>query len=578
MLRSTSESTKRHGRHYTPTELARFLAIRSTEYLRPGIKLRVLDPACGDGELLLAAANILTMHNFEITELVGLDLDSDAIKQASRRLARLDIPVSLSVTDFLGALDDGTNLGHFDFVITNPPYVRTQVLGANISRQLAARFQLKGRVDLTHAFIAITTQLLAPDGIIALLCSNRFLSTKAGANVRKILIKNYQLHRIYDLGDTKLFEAAVLPAVVIAERRNGESETKTPSQFIRVYEAPDTEAPARTVTSVLDALCNGDGGMLSVGRKKYAVQTGKLIATDPNEPWQLNDDSSEWISRVVASAWKTFGDIARIRVGIKTTADSVFIRENWDELPAEHRPESSLLIPLITHHDTFAWKAEAAGRTRVLYPYDLSQYRRKVLSLAEYPRTLSYLKLYEERLRSRRYVIEGGREWYEIWVPQRPSKWAEPKIVFPDISETPQFALDHSCAIVNGDCYWISCADLPSLDLGYLMLAVANSSFGVRFYDTVCGNKLYSGKRRWITQYVERMPLPNPDTSEARRAIALARQLSGADSQIDRDAILPELDHVVETAFAKSWCNEEVPRKPDLQLSILDVAFKASEL
>ena len=32
-------------------------------------------------------------------------------------------------------------------------------------------------------------------------------------------------------------------------------------------------------------------------------------------------------------------------------------------------------------------------------------------------------------------------------------------------------------------------------DIAYLMLAVANSSLGVRYYDEVCGNRLYSGKR-----------------------------------------------------------------------------------
>ena len=67
-------------------------------------------------------------------------------------------------------------------------------------------------------------------------------------------------------------------------------------------------------------------------------------------------------------------------------------------------------------------------------------------------------------------------------MPQRPALWAAPKIVFPDISDTPRFALDASGVVVNGNCYWISLADVGDEDIAYLMLAVANSSLGVRYY------------------------------------------------------------------------------------------------
>ncbi|MXX41341.1 MAG: N-6 DNA methylase, partial [Gemmatimonadetes bacterium] len=50
---------KATGSHYTPPELAHFLAKRlvSEADFRQLPELRVLDPACGDGELLVALAN-----------------------------------------------------------------------------------------------------------------------------------------------------------------------------------------------------------------------------------------------------------------------------------------------------------------------------------------------------------------------------------------------------------------------------------------------------------------------------------------------------------------------------------------
>ena len=417
--------------------------------------------------------------------------------------------------------------------------------------QLAARFGLHGRIDLTHAFVAVMRSLLAPGGVIALLCSNRFLSTRAGLDTRRLLGDGYLLHEVYDLGDTKLFEAAVLPAVVVAEKRDDQRGVGSPARFTRIYQAPADGAPARRYPSVLAALDNGEDGRVAIGSRNFVIETGELVRGDPRDPWRLGRESdARWFADVMAGCWQTYGETAKIRVGIKTTADAVFIRENWDDLPEHERPEPQLLLPLITHGDTRAWRVSPAPAAKVLYPYDLTADRRRVLPLAGYPRAGAYLAGHEQRLRARRYVADAGRAWYEIWVPQRPALWGKPKLVFPDISEKPRFAIDSSGAVVNGDCYWISCEDLPSMDLAYLMLAVANSSLGVRFYDIACGNRLYSGKRRWITQYVAKLPLPDPASVPARRAAELARRLSDPDAAPGSSrGALAELDDLIGRAF-----------------------------
>jgi adenine-specific DNA-methyltransferase len=574
---STPSTRKRHGQHYTPTELAEFLAKKATAHIASGKKVRVLDPACGDGELLLSAVNALRQQGCDIAELVGFDLDEEAVVQARKRLPESIISVNVNANDFINILDAPELLGHFDLVITNPPYVRTQILGSERAQQLAARFQLQGRIDLTHVFVAGVASLLAPEGVLALLCSNRFLSTKAGVNTRKILTENYTIQEVYDLGDTKLFEAAVLPAIVIAQKRQ-HVKIGSEARFTRVYEDRADSESNQVYPSILAALSAEVGGRVKIANKSFSIEAGVLVNDDSRNPWQLGDGhDAQWLARVMAGCWRTYGELARIRVGIKTTADSVFIRDDWSALPVHIRPESEWLLPLITHYDTEAWLVNDEPKTKVLYPYDLRVDKRKVLPLDGHPGAMAYLKSHEERLRSRRYVTDAGREWYEIWVPQRPSKWASPKIVFPDISENPQFAIERSGAVVNGDCYWICCADLPSMDIAYLMLAVANSSLGARFYDSVCGNRLYSGKRRWITQYVEKLPLPNPASPPARKAVEIAQQLTEPSTTLDRRrGLQSELDALVEEAFLDSD-GEDMLGKPDLQLSILDVPFETLE-
>lgn len=540
-------SVKRHGRHYTPSALADFLAKHTIAHAptdKPS--LTIIDPACGDAELLISIARAANSAGYQgDLDLIGYEIDAGAADSANRRLQDAGIRAQIIHDDFL-VLQRRLAAGSADVIITNPPYVRTQNLGQRTAQLLANEFSLTGRVDLTHPFVTAASRLLVERGVMGLLCSNRFLTTLAGQNIRRTLTKeDLKIFEVYDLGDTKLFKAAVLPAIIIASK----SETiNSAPRFVSAYEAPvPFNSSGRPLFDALEATSRC---IASHNNKSYEVRVGTLsVPADTKTPWRLSDPFTDhWLQSVDEKSWKRFGDIAKIRVGIKTTADNVFLGEDWStRAPAV---ESSLLLPLITQRNITPWRISGRLDTKVLYPYDLSSERRRVLNIEDWPGASAYLRRHEGQLRGRKYVIEGGREWYEIWVPQRPALWAKPKIVFPDISESPRFALDTSGAVVNGNCYWISLADVQEESHAYLILAVANSSFGLRYYDEVCGNRLYSGKRRWITQYVKRLPLPRPDTAEARSLVAFARRLSTSMS-ITPD-LLMRLDEKVEAAFDAS--------------------------
>ena len=146
-------------------------------------------------------------------------------------------------------------------------------------------------------------------------------------------------------------------------------------------------------------------------------------------------------------------------------------------------------------------------------------------------------------------MIKAGREWYEIWVPQQPDAWWAPKLVWPDISDRPRFFIDDAGAIVNGDCYWLSCRDRTEEEVA-LALAVANSTFAVRYYDLCCGNRLYAGRRRFITQYLEGLPLPETSPSQLRDVTSMVRRLRDDSQPADERSKLEEtLDAAVFELF-----------------------------
>ena len=192
-------------------------------------------------------------------KLVGIEDNDLALADTKTRLERDHVLYELLHADFLqvsegfadlpslaGVLFDANiapQLSQPDVIIANPPYVRTQVLGSDRAQQLAARFQLTGRVDLYHAFLIAMTDVLRPGGVLGVITSNRFLTTRSGASVRSFLRERFDLLEIIDLGDTKLFSAAVLPAVIVARKRVSSSTERHPTRFKRVYE--DTALESR---------------------------------------------------------------------------------------------------------------------------------------------------------------------------------------------------------------------------------------------------------------------------------------------------------------------------------------------
>ena len=529
---------KAEGATYTPKTLADFVAqqiVETAGRLPTDRPIRVLDPAIGHGELLISLLEHLSDQMELKVEVHGFETDPEALDTATDRLRRkfpgvatqfkqenfLDFIVQHFGTSGDRSLFSGDTPEAYDLIIANPPYVRTQIMGAERAKLLAARFGLTGRVDLYYAFILGMSQVLKPHGIAGIIVSNRFMTIRSGASVRQAVFERFNIRHAWDLGDTKLFGAAVLPAVLLVEGKSGH-RLNAPA-FTSIYQT--TDAATRRANDPIAAL-DHEGVIEIADGRHFRVQHGKLNTSGtPDGVWRIATDAVDiWLATVEANSWGTFRDIGKIRVGVKTCADKIFIRNDWKDDTSGDRP--SLLKPLITHHIARRFKALASDRPiQILYPHEVVNGRRRPVDLSRYPRSKVYLEGHRQALENRRYVIEAGREWYEIWVPQDPDAWDKPKLVFRDIAEYPTFWIDLDGSVVNGDCYWITCQNPAETDLLWLASAVGNSSFIERFYDLRFQNKLYAGRRRFITQYVEKFPLPDPTSRLGREIIATAKRI-----------------------------------------------------
>jgi len=360
---ATKEQIKNTGATFTPTELSFFLANRLAFYVQASHQniLEVLDPACGEGELLVSMGNKLAEKGFNFS-LSGYDANAQYLKYAKERMLELGVGKSDFVhADFLQAIDITPSQGTLDFfqeeksavngrydiVIANPPYVRTQILGTEQAQALAKKFNLKGRVDLYYPFLIAMTESLKIGGLLGVITSNRYLSTKSGASVRKFLSENYEILELIDLGDTKIFDAAVLPAIFIG--RKNKQKIPSPAKFIKIYEELNGyKGEITQANSIYDILDNKKLGYFTTGSKRYKKSAGALrYSISSSASWEmLSAIESDWVSKIDTSSKNRVGDFFNVRVGIKSTADKIFISDKWEDL-GDEKPENELLKPLI---------------------------------------------------------------------------------------------------------------------------------------------------------------------------------------------------------------------------------------
>jgi type I restriction-modification system DNA methylase subunit len=555
---------KNSGATFTPTELADFLADKLiSELIQETVtSYTILDPACGEGELLASIARKFSTSNNKINIILkGFDTNVDFIISAKSNLTEFNFNVDIQNQDFLNTqgvcaepldlFNQNINEVYADIIIANPPYVRTQILGTEKAQEIAKRFNLKGRVDLYYPFLIAMTNVLKKGGLIGVITSNRYLFTKSGESIRKFLLENYEPIEVIDLGDTKIFDAAVLPAIFIGRKKINKKQLSEPCKFAKIYEELNgIDKPNIKSNSVFQVLNTNQSGIYAVNDKKYNYSAGLLKHTsNKTDIWQMtNADENQWIEQINKNSAFLIGDKFKVRVGVKSCADNVFIKQTWEN--ESIIPENTLFKKLISQENIKRWCFSAENDLKILYPHYSVKGKRLVTDLEDFPNAKKYFELNKEQLAGRSYLIQAGRKWYEMWVPQNPEFWVLPKLVFPDISVDARFYYDENGSVVNGNCYWIVAQTKQEKELLFLIQGVANSDLMAQYHDLCFNNKLYSGRRRYFSQYIEKYPIPDPRKESSKQIIETVKKLNKQTAMSENVTQLEsELNSLVNNSF-----------------------------
>jgi adenine-specific DNA-methyltransferase len=205
----TAQSRKGRGAFFTPQEVCNFLvgwAVRSKND-------KILEPSCGEAEFMLSAASRLRQlggtASQSCTNLHGVEIHEPSARAAKQILQHAGFDCDIRIADFF----DFPAHQIYDVVLGNPPFVRYQQFSGTarakgLEAALAQGVRLNLLANAWAPFVVHASQVLKPNGRLALVLPAELLTVKYAAEVRRFLLRRFASVKLV------MFEELIFPHVL----------------------------------------------------------------------------------------------------------------------------------------------------------------------------------------------------------------------------------------------------------------------------------------------------------------------------------------------------------------------------
>ena len=410
---------------------------------------RVLDPGCGRGAFVDGILRWARENGVPAPQILAVDSDALHVAHARERFS-VHPNVEVRLADFLT-----TDLGKFDFIIGNPPYVPLTGLSAAERAQYRKHFRAAaGRFDLYLLFFERAMACLSKGGRLSFITPEKYLYVETAAPLRRIL-SGFNVERLEFVGEDT-FEGKVTYPLI---------------------------------TTVVSAPPNGDTELLMRdGSRRYI---------------SLRDKSGSWLPYSSADAPAedslTLGDVClRVSCGVATGADQVFVLPE-SKLPIALR---EFAYPTISGRQILP-NGSMAPRDVMLLPYDSGGKLLAESQLGELGRVLSEENT-KRKLLARTCVAH--KPWYAFHETPPLKFVLRPKILCKDIGEKPLFVVDKNGTFVpRHSVYYIVPPD--SIDI-HVLADYLNSEESSSWLIAHC-QRAANGFIRLQSHVLKRLPVPD---------------------------------------------------------------------
>jgi len=476
---------KEHGAVMTKKEVVAFM-LNSCGYSEANdlSEVTLLEPAGGEGAFVLECLRRLAKSaerfdfNFEhaLTNLMTCELDPHRASALRKGIFSLLAETGVKEPErFAGLVHEGdfliAKLDSFDIVVGNPPYIRHEQIPEGKKVLYREKFRtFKGRSDIYIAFFENALSLLKKGGKLCYICSDRWMRSSYGKELRKLLSTGFNVPWILNLNAADAFDEKVYgyPSIVMIA-----PEAKGETAHFEIKQVDELE-------SVAGQLVNGAGV-----HRQWLPEDGS--------PWALGSERMELMEEhLVGIESQGF----KIGIGVATGLDHVFIGRELKDVV-----EDEVLLPLVLPQDLVDGKLLWTGNY-VINPFENGS--SDLLELPKYPRLSKYFNSSVGLLKNRHIAKRRPSHWYRTIDRIYPHIRETPKLLLPDIKKNQKIVFDEGKYYPHHNVYYITGGSINNLKL---LGAILMSDFVFKQMKSV-STIMHGGFVRWQSQNLRRIRIP----------------------------------------------------------------------
>ncbi len=542
--------------------------------------LRILDPACGSGAFLIEAFDQLHAHyevsNARLEELrghrtlfdldrqilqhniYGVDLNAEAIqicqlslwiKTAAhgKRLTSLDhsiregnsvvsdSTVHPKAFDWQSAFPEVFAQGGFDVIVGNPPYIRQEWIAPYKPYWEKRYCSYHGVADIFVYFFEQGIELLRPGGQLAFITSGSWVRGNFGAPLRKFLSTDAHMISMVDFGEFQPFEDAemIRCSITIVSKDEPGGDMKL-FKWLTSGRPPETLSDEIASAPTVRSERFGEGAweleaddVLQL-RAKLA-RNGRPVSQYPASPILMGVKPGTTEAFVVDSKTKA------LLIKEDSSCEALFRGfKRGQDIRSWHTEDSNLWGISLCSSDQYEW------------PWSSAAERAEEVFSTTYPSIYRHMQKFEGALKGR---MDNIRFWWELRSCAYWETFSVARIIWPDITNCPRFAIDHSGGLIGDTSFMI-----PNDD-GFLLGVLA--SWATWFFISKTAQPLRLRSDRWQyrlkAQYMEHIPIPDAPEPERQAIADLARTCSALGQERYQAQI--KVQHRLLQAFAGASSN-----------------------